>query len=304
MSAATSARPSPRSGSRRLGGLTLAELGRRVWSQIGDDEILDRAAALSYYFILALFPLLLFLAALFGIVPKSRLMDQLLDYLARGLPPDAAHLLERTVAEILRGARGGLVSLGAVAALWAASSGMASIMSALNVAYDATDARPWWHRRLLAVILTVVFSAFMLTAMVALVVGPEMATALVGVIGLAPDFTAIWTALRWPAALLLAFVGLGLIYYLAPAVRQRWSDVLPGSAIALMGWVAASMGLRLYVTNIANYNVMYGSIGGAIVLLLWLYLSGLMLLLGAEVNSEIAQAARAPAPARTVSRAA
>lgn len=303
MSATTSVPPSRRSGSARLGGLTLGELGHRVWSEIGDDEILDRAAALSYYFVLALFPLLLFLAALFGLVPNARLMDQLVGYLTRSLPPDAAGVLERTLAEVLRGARGGLVSLGAVAALWAASSGMASMISALNV-YDTVDHRPWWHRRLLALVLTVVFSAFVLTAMLALVFGPEIARGLVDLVGLGPQFMRTWNVLRWPAALALAFFAIGLVYYLAPAGRQRWSDVLPGAAVALTGWMLASIGLRFYVTRIGNYNATYGSIGGAIVLLLWLYLSGLILLVGAEINAEIAHAA-APRPAeRAAARAA
>lgn len=296
MSATTSVPPSQRSGPARLGGLTLGELGRRVWFEIGDDEILDRAAALSYYFVLAIFPLLLFLAALFGLVPDAQLMDQLMGYLRRSLPPDAAGVLERTLIEILRGARGGLVSLGAVAALWAASSGMASMISALNAAYDTVDHRPWWHRRLLALVLTVVFSAFVLTAMLALVFGPEIARGLVDLVGLGPQFMRTWDVLRWPAALALAFLAIGLVYYLAPVERQHWSDVLPGAAVALTGWMLASIGLRLYVTRIGNYNATYGSIGGAIVLLLWLYLSGLILLVGAEINAEIAHAAR-PRPA-------
>jgi membrane protein len=263
-----------------------------VWQEIGDDEIVDRAAALSYYFVFALFPMLLFLAALLGMVPDARLMDQLMGYLAGALPPDAASLTSRVLNEIVSGAHGGLVSVGALAALWAASAGMDSIRTALNAAYDVVDPRPWWKRRLMAIGLTIVFAGFTLTGLILLVLGPEITDTIARSVGLGAIFTAIWNTIRWPVALILALVGVGLVYYLAPAVRQRWYWVTPGSAVAVAGWLLASTGLRLYVTRFANFNATYGSIGGAMLLLLWLYMTGLMLLVGAEVNAEIAQAAR------------
>jgi membrane protein len=276
----------------RLGGLGLRGLTTRVWQEIGDDEIVDRAAALSYYFVFALFPMLLFLAALLGMVPDARLMDQLMGYLAGALPPDAASLTSRVLNEIVSGAHGGLVSVGALAALWAASAGMDSIRTALNAAYDVVDPRPWWKRRLMAIGLTIVFAGFTLTGLILLVLGPEITDTIARSVGLGAIFTAIWNTIRWPVALILALVGVGLVYYLAPAVRQRWYWVTPGSAVAVAGWLLASSGLRLYVTRFADFNATYGSIGGAMLLLLWLYMTGLMLLVGAEVNAEIAQAAR------------
>lgn len=289
----TEAAPSPW----RLGGLSVRELAARVWQEIGDDEIVDRAAALSYYFVFALFPMLLFLTALLGMVPNVRLMEQLMEYLAGALPPDAASLTARVLNEVMKGAHGGLLSVGALAALWAASAGMDSIMTALNAAYDVVDTRPWWKRRLMAIGLTVVFAGFTLTALILLVLGPEIAQAIARWVGLGSVFTTVWNTIRWPVALLLALVGVGLVYYLAPAVRQRWYWVTPGSAVAVGGWLVASIGLRLYVTRFANFNATYGSIGGAMLLLLWLYLTGLMLLVGAEVNAEIAKAAQSRARA-------
>lgn len=276
----------------RLGGLGIRGLAGRLWEEIGNDEVVDRAAALSYYFVFALFPMLLFLTALLGMVPNARLMDQLMEYLAGTLPPDAAALTARVLNEIVRGAHGGLASVGALAALWAASAGMDSIRTALNAAYDVADPRPWWKRRLLAIGLTIVFAAFTLTALILLVLGPEIAQAIAHSVGLGSIFTTIWNAIRWPVALLLALIGVGLVYYLAPAIRQRWYWVTPGSTVAVAGWLLASYGLRFYVTRFANFNATYGSIGGAMLLLLWLYLTGLMLLVGAEVNAEIAKADR------------
>jgi membrane protein len=280
----------------RLGGLGVRGLGARVWKEIGDDEIVDRAAALSYYFVFALFPMLLFLTALLGLVPNARLMDQFMEYLAGALPPDAASLTSRVLNEIVRGAHGGLVSVGALAALWAASAGMDSIRTALNAAYDVTDPRPWWKRRLMAIGLTIIFAAFTLSALILLVLGPEIAQAIAHSVGMGSIFTTVWNAVQLPVALLLALIGVGLVYYLAPAIRQRWYWVTPGSAVAVAGWLIASAGLRYYVTRFANFNATYGSIGGAMLLLLWLYLTGLMLLVGAEVNAEIAKADRRRAP--------
>jgi membrane protein len=280
----------------RLGGLGVGELARRVWAEVGDDEVMDRAAALSYYFVFALFPTLLFLAALLGLLPSARLLDRLMEYLVQVLPPDAASIITRTLQEILRGARGSVLSIGAVAALWAASSGMASIITALNVAYDVTDERPWWKRRLIAVGLTVMFASFTLTALVVLVLGPPIVEAVARSIGLGSAFTRTWTLLQWPGALVLVMTGVGLVYYLAPNVRQRWYWVTPGSAFAVTGWLLASAGLRFYVSRFADYNATYGSITGVILLMLWLFVTGLVLLVGAEINAEIAHAAARRAP--------
>ncbi|MGH7311806.1 MAG: YihY/virulence factor BrkB family protein, partial [Candidatus Rokuibacteriota bacterium] len=260
----------------------MRELAARVWTEIGDDEVSDRAAALSYYFLFALFPTILFLAALLGLLlPASGLIDHLIEYLGQVLPTDAYSLLTTTLAEVLQGARSSLVSAGALAALWAASNGMGSIMTALATAYDAPDPRPWWKRRLVAVLLTLVFAAFALTALVLLVIGPQIAETIAGLVGLGAVFTVAWNVLRWPTALLLVLVGIGLVYSLAPPVKQRWYWVTPGSAVAVLGWLATSAGLRAYVAQFADYNATYGSIGGVILLLLWLYLPGLLLLIGA-----------------------
>lgn len=275
----------------RLAGLSIGELGRRVWDQIWEDEVLDRAAGLSYYFLFALFPTLLFLTALVGLSPAPNLMAQLMGYVEHVLPGDAASLVSKTLAEVVSGASGGLLSIGVFAALWAASNGMLSIMTALNAAYDAEDPRPWWNRRLIAIGLTVGLSVFTLTALLLLVFGPRIGNAVASRIGLGSVFTLAWNVLSWPAVILSALTGIALVYYLAPAARQRWHWVTPGSAFALVAWLLMSFGLRLYVAYFGNYNATYGSIGGVILLMLWLYLSGVVLLVGAEINSEIAQEA-------------
>jgi membrane protein len=269
----------------RLGGLSVAEVARRVYARLGEHDVFDRAASLSYYFLFALFPTLLFLTALLGLLPIPKLMDRLLDYVTRMLPGDAASLVTRTLAEVVKGARGSLVSIGVLAALWGAASGMVSIRTALNVAYDAHERRTWWRQRFDALALTLSFSLFTLLALVLLVFGERVGDAVAGALGVGAMFTRAWNIARWPAILLLALLGITLVYHFAPAVRQRWHWVTPGSAFALIGWVVASYGLRLYVTYFGNYNATYGSIGGVILLMLWLYLSSLTLLVGAEIDA-------------------
>ena len=282
-----SKRPSPWN----LGGLTVRELGRRVWAEIWEDEVTDRGAALAYYFLFALFPTLLFLTVLLGLLPLPGLMDRLLQYGDQALPGDAASIVRRTWVEINRGAGGGLLSIGVLTALWASSNGMASIMSALNVAYDIEDTRPWWKRRLLAVVLTVGFAVFILAALVLLVFGPHIGAGVAGLFGLGTIFMSVWNVANIPIVVFFVLVGIALVYYLAPAAEQSWRWVTPGSVVALGLWLAMSWGLRLYVGRFADYNATYGSIGGIVLLMLWLYLTGVVLLVGAEINAEIEHAA-------------
>jgi membrane protein len=275
----------------KLGGLRVVELAKRVWAEFSEDEVADRAAALAYYFLFALFPALLFMTALLGLLPIPDLMNRLMDYVAQALPGDAASIIQKTLNEIVAGAGGGLLSIGVLGALWAGSNGMSSIMSALNIAYDVKETRPWWKAKLLAIGLTLGFSVFILSALVLIVFGPKIGEKVAGVVGLGTVFTLVWNVVSIPIVMVLVAIGIGLVYYLAPNVEQHWRWVTPGSAVALVLWLIASFGLRFYVTNFANYNATYGSIGGVILLMLWLYLSGMALLLGAEVNSEIEHAA-------------
>ena len=294
-------RPAPATASLwRPGGLTLRRLAGRVYDRAWEHAILDRAAILSYYFLFALFPALLFLTALLGLLPTPNLMPQLMGYAARVMPRSAAALVIRTLEEVVQGASGGLLSIGGVAALWAASSGMASIMAALDAVGGIADQRSWWRRRLTAVGLTLAFALFTLTALLLLFFGIRIGEIVAASIGKGPLFTLAWNVLQWPVLVLLVLGGITLVYHLAPARARPWHWVTPGSAFAVLAWLAMSYGLRLYVRYLGNYNATYGSIGGVILLMLWLYLSGVVLLLGAAIDSELE---RAGAPARPEAKA-
>jgi len=274
----------------RLGGLSPTTLARRVYAGLWAHDLLDRAASLSYYFLFALFPALLFLTAILGLLPGPKLIDHLLDYIARVLPADAASLLAKTLGEVIRGARGSLVSLGVLGALWGASSGMVSISNALNVTFEVRDRRSWWRHRLEAIGLTLWFSMLTIVALLLFVFGERIGDAVAQGLGVGEAFTRAWNIARWPALTLCALVGIMLVYQLAPAARQHWRRITPGAIFALAGWLLASYALRLYVTYVGNYNATYGSIGGVILLMLWFYLSSLALLVGAEINSQIRRA--------------
>ena len=281
----------------RLGGLTVRELAGRVYDELWQDEVLDRAAGLSYYFLFSLFPALLFLVALLGMFRGSDLLGPLMGYAHRVLPPDAASVLSKTMEGVVRGARGSLLSLGALGALWAASAGMGSITNALNVAYGVKDPRSWWRARLTAIVLTVVFALFTLSALMFLVFGEWIGGAIANRFGLGVAFQTAWGLLSLGIAILGVLTGITLVYDLAPARRRRWRGVTPGAVFALVGWLAASLLLRLYVEFLGNYEATYGSIGGVMLLMLWLYLSGVALLVGAEIDAEIEFANTPQAPA-------
>jgi hypothetical protein len=168
---------------------------------------------------------------------------------------------------------------------------MASVMTALNVAYDVEDTRPWWKRRLLSILLTLGFALFILTALVLLVFGVRIGGAVAAALGLGALFTVTWNVLNIPIVVAFVLVGIALVYYFAPAAKQHWRWVTPGSVVALVLWLAMSFGLRLYVARFTDYSATYGSIGGVMLLMLWLYLTGLALLVGAEINAEIEHAA-------------
>ncbi len=270
----------------KLGGLSIVQLAKRVWTDIDHNNVLDRSAALSYYFIFALFPTLLFLTALLALLPFPYLLDRLMAHVSDVLPGDAGLLIEKTLRQARRGAHVGLLSVGAVTALWAASSGMRSIMAALNV-----ESRSWWRARALAVGLTIVFSLLTVIALVLLVFGQNLGEAIANRTGWGSAFSITWWLARWPLAMFLGLAAISLVYRLAPAANQRWAWVTPGSAFAVGAWAIMSVALRFYVDHFADYNATYGSIAGVILLMLWLYLSGVVLLVGAAINSQIARAA-------------
>jgi membrane protein len=267
----------------RLGGLTVRQLAVRVWEAADADEIIARAAALSYSFLFSIFPLLLFVVALLSLVPVHHVIRQFMDSAAQVLPGEAATAVRSTLRQILANSgHRGLISLGALTALWAGSTGMATVMSMLNVVYRTRDQRPWWKGRAIAILLTAVLAAFVIVSTLLIMLSARIGAA----------FGAAGNVLTTVAPVLLVLIAVDLIYCVAPARRQPWRWVTPGAVTFTVLWLAMSFALRVYVSNFSSYDVMYGSIGGLILFMLWLFLTSAVLLLGAEVNRIIVEAGR------------
>lgn len=276
-----------------LGGLAAGEMIRRVWSRFKIDDVLTRAAAMSFFMIFALTPAFLFLLTLLGLLPwREDVLERLPWYLRQVLPADAASLVEKTLVQLREGASPSLLSLGAGTALWAASSGMVSVINGLNVAYRVDEPRPWWRRRLVAIGLTGGLAIFMLTALILVVFGGWIGEAIADALGVGSQFTIAWQLLQWPVVIGCVAIGVGLVYRFAPARPLAWRWLAPGAIFAVAAWLTTSLGLRVYVTHFDRYNATYGSIGGVIILMLWLFLSNVVLLVGAEINSVIEEFSR------------
>jgi membrane protein len=276
------------------GGLSWVELGRRVWREIQEDDIFGGAAELSYYFLLALFPFLIFITSTIGIVigGGTGTRHMLFDYLARIMPASAFQLIDSTMRELSQNSGGGKISFGILATLWAASNGMGAITKSLNVAYDVKESRPWWKQRLTAVILTFALSILAIVALVLVVAGGHIADGLAHAYGWGSLVPIVWRIAQWPIALFCMSLAFGLIYYLAPDLHDvSWRWLTPGAAFGVVVWLLVSFALRLYLHFFDSYSATYGSLGAVIILMLWLYLTGTAILIGGEVNSEIENAA-------------
>ena len=272
---------------------------RRLGYEIDRDNVLGRAAELAYFFLFSVFPLLLVLTNVLGMVSAgSKIQDSLERYFSTAMPPAAYRLISSTLEEISQASDGGKLSLGIFMTLASASSGMVAIIEGLNTAYDVREARSWWRRRLVAVALTIALAVFTITALAIMLYGSELGGAIASRIGARAVFQFLWNVLQWPAMVGFILLGFSLIYRFAPNLRdQRWHWILPGAGTALLVWVAASLGLRLYLRFFDAYSTTYGSLGALIVLMIWFYLFGAAILIGGEVNSIIEQsAARAGDP--------
>jgi membrane protein len=276
----------------KLGGLTPWQLLKRVYHQFDEDEVFTRSAALAYYFISALFPTIFFLMAVLGLFAQRHdLQSSLLNYTARFMPGDAFTLVQKTLREITTSSSGLKLALGLVLALWSSSGGIRSIIDALNRCYHVKESRPLWMRLLISIGLTVSMSALTVAALVIVLYGGDIARFVGAHTGLSAALVRAWQILQWPIALFFVIVSFALLYFWGPDAQQQWQWITPGSLVGVLLWIGISLLFREYLHFFNSYSKSYGSLGAVIVLLLWLYISGLALLTGAEINSEIENAA-------------
>ncbi len=278
----------------KLGGLSWRSLGRRVWAELYAGGLLTHAAALAFYFLFALFPLLLFLTTLLGFFAETgtELRVNLLMFLSRVVPPSAFTLVAATVDEIAANAEGWRLWVGIISALWFASLGIAALSDSLNAMYGVRESRPWWRVRASAVALTAVLVVLIVSALILMFYGGEIGAAIAGYFNQGGLFTTFWTLAQVPVALVFALFAFALIYYFAPDLyEQKWYWITPGSVIGVLLWILVSLLLRLYLGQFNNYSLTYGSLGAIIILMLWFYLTGVAILLGGKINAEIENAA-------------
>lgn len=274
-----------------LGGLSWKEFAKRVGRRFNEDDVLGRSAQLAFYFFLAIFPMLLFLTALLGVFAGAspHLRDTLMQRAGSFLPESAAPIFSKAIDQITKGSSGGLMSFGVLTALWSASSGMSAIQDTTNSAYEVGESRSWIRARSTAVWLTVVVTLLVVAAVVLLTYGFSIAQA---VVGSNPVLTIGWKIVQWPVLIFFLVLGIGLIYRFAPDLEDpKWHWITPGAIAAVLVWLIASFGLREYFHFSHSYMNLYGSIGAVMILMLWFYVTGIALLLGAEINSVIENAA-------------
>jgi membrane protein len=250
---------------------------------------LQVAAALAYYFVLSAIPCIIFLSAVVGFIPIPDLFGHIMGLMARLLPPDTMQAAYPMVNDILSSRRATWLSFGMLGTIWLASSAFDAMIEALDIAYDASDNRPIWRTRLLAIALAAISGSLLLIAFVVNILGPRFGDWLAMRIDLSAVFVALWPVLRWSIAIGFAVLAVEFLYFLAPNVKQRFLATLPGAVLSVVAWNGLSFALGYYFRHFANYNRTYGTLAGLIAFMVWLYWTSFALLVGAELNAELAK---------------
>ena len=269
--------------------ISIWQLVRRTSAEVFKDDVLGMAGQLAYFFVLSLFPALIFFVSLVAYLPGD-MPGQLVTALEPLLPNAAMEIVKEQITALAAAETQSLLTFGLLVAIWSSSAALIAIISTLNRAYDITEGRPWWKVRLIAIALTLVLATVVIVALGLLILGPLLASRMGGWFGFGPMFETAWNLVRWPVIFLLVSFGIALVYYHAPDADQEWIWITPGSILATLLWIAASLGLRLYLQVAGSFNETYGTLGGAMVVLLWLYVTGIAILVGGELNAEIEHA--------------
>ncbi len=247
------------------------------------------SAGLSYYFVLSVFPALIFLSAIVAFISLPDLFNHVLSLMGRLLPPDTMKMVYAVLGDVLSAHRGTWLSFGMLGMLWTLSAAFDTMIEALDIAYDANDERPFWKTRLLAIALAVIIGALLLVALAVMVVGPRFGDWLATRLALSAMFVTLWPVMRWMIAIGFTILAVEVLYYLGPNVRQRFWATLPGAVLSVVVWNVLSLLLGYYFRHWANFNRTYGTLGGFIAFMTWLYWTSFVLLVGAELNAELAK---------------
>jgi membrane protein len=260
-----------------------------VNAQIKDDDVPGLAADIAYHFTMALFPFLLFLVALTSFIEPVLGVDDLeqkiVDEVAKVAPDDVTSTVETLVGNVLEDQSAGALTIGLVLAIWGASSAMETVMKAVNRAYDIEEERTFLHKRGLAIALTILTAVFFITSIVLIIGGDWLGDFVSDSLNLGRAGEAGWNVVRIVVVLVLVALAMAFVYWKAPVKDQHWVWVSPGSAFFVIAWILATLAFSFYIANFGNYNETYGTIGAAIIMLFWFYITGFCIVLGAEINA-------------------
>lgn len=274
----------------KLGGLSKKQVARRVWHEISQDDVLGRAAQLAYFFLFAIFPLVIFLTSLIGMIkgPHSPQMQRLFADISRAMPSSAGALVTQTLRRSLAQSGNGKLAFGIVIALFSASSGMAALIDTLNVVFDVPESRPFLKKRTTAILLTIAVGILVLVGIFLITLGGKVAGAVSN-----GGLYWVWQIVQYPVAFFFLLIAFSLVYRFAPNLKEpRWRVFTPGAVAGLCLWLIASFGLRVYLHHFNTYTSDYGTMGAVMVLMLWFYLTALAFLIGGEIDAIIDRAGK------------
>lgn len=258
----------------------------RLQREMGYDDCMGMAAQIAFYTMLGLFPFLIFLLSLVSMFPLGdSLRPMMLDALSDQMPRESAEYVAGIVVQQLPGFSQGLLSIGLLASLWGASMAVGALITTINRAYNIRTRRNIVTQKIMSIILVLLLSGMWLMSMTIILVGPSVTQRMFEFMGIASETNTFWTSIRLPMAFVLNLTALSILYYVAPEARQRFLSILPGAFTSTILWMLASSAFRIFLRNFGAYNKTYGSLAALVILMVWLWISGLIFLLGAEINS-------------------
>lgn len=271
--------------------LGLVELMKRLVQEIQEDHLAAFAGNLTYKGLFALSPFFVFLLSLLGLFGASDLVTTTIDRIGNALPPGATDFLQNQLLQIVQSKTAGAFTVGAIIslllALWGVSGAFRSVMEAMNVMYEIEEDRPFWKQLLISVFLSLGVAALLIFALVLVVFGPEIGETVADAAGLGSVFQIVWNVVQWPVLIFLVVLAFALVYYYAPDAEQRFRWISPGSIVAVLLWLVFSLLFSIYVEKSGSFNATYGTFAGIIILMLYIYYSSFIMLVGAQLNQVI-----------------
>jgi YihY family inner membrane protein len=268
--------------------ISIKELVTRVWKEIDVDDVPGLAAQTSYYFVLALFPFLIVLGALVGSLPFTGLWNGVLTWITHNLPPGSRHIVLQTVTSLASG-RHSYLSIGLLGTAWAGCAGLMNLMCSLNAVYDVQETRGFWKRLGLAFAMLFVLNLLFVVSFGLLNAGDWLGAWLVNRAGPGLLVITLWFVARWVLSLVLLALGVAILEYVLPNLQRPWHWFAPGILFVVLAWAPATLGFNLYAGYFASHDQTYGALGAFVILMLWMYISGLIVLVGAEINYELSK---------------